>query len=130
MAFPMRWHTSLTVLSVIVYFLVSAGLVVWLVQVRTWSIENQDNPQARAEWERWRKVAAEPATTEGSVARQVPKSAEPPLLLMMREYFVMSVAAILFFWTALFVPLVLMLRGVISQSGSASQQAGGSTKTA
>lgn len=126
----MRWNTPITILGVVTYLVVSVALVWWLMDVRTWSLENQNNPAARAEWERWREVAAEPATTEGAVERRIPKSAEPPLLLMMREYFVMSVVAVLFFWTALFIPLVLMLRGVIAQSGSASFQADGPTKAA
>ncbi len=124
----MRRENAATLIGVAIYVLVSLLLVGWLFQVRTWSLRNQDTPQARAEWERWRREAAEPATSEGSVERRVPKSAEPPLLLMMREYFVMSIAATLFFWTALFVPLLLMLRGVLAQGRDDSRRPDGSTK--
>jgi hypothetical protein len=126
----MRRETVATLIGGVIYVLVAILLVGWLVQVRTWSLRNQDTPEARAEWQRWRQEAAEPATREGSVERRVPKSAEPPLLLMMREYFAMSIAATLFFWTALFVPLLLMLRGVLAQGRNHPRGSDGSTKAA
>lgn len=111
-----RWLTVLQIAGGLIYLAVAALLIGWLVQVRNWSFENQATPDAQADWQRWREDAARPPTTEGSVARRVPLSSEPPLLVLMREHFVMSVAATLFFWTALFAPLFLMLRGVMRQS--------------
>jgi hypothetical protein len=111
----MRSFRLVTILGVVIYLVVAGLLVAWLTHVRNWSFETQTTSQAQSEWQRWKKDAARPATTEGSVERRVPVSQEPPLLVLMREHFAMSVVATLFFWTALFAPLIWMLRGVLRE---------------
>lgn len=117
-----RWLTIVTAACLLAYLAVAGLLVGWLVQVRQWSLSNQATDAAIADWQQWRDMAAVPPSSEGSVARRVPLSQEPPLLVLMREHFAMSVVATLFFWTALFVPLLLMLRGVLRQALTGSDK--------
>ena len=43
--------------------------------------------QAQAEWDAWREDAKKMAEEPGPVKRRVPKSAEPPALVLMRDHF-------------------------------------------
>jgi hypothetical protein len=70
--------------------------------------------QARSEWEDFRQEMAR-IGKEGPVERRMPKSDEPPALVLMRDYFGVSLAAALIFGTLLYVMLVGAIYGAFSR---------------
>ncbi len=71
-----------------------AGTIFWL---RQSAIADWSSPQSISDWQAWREDVREQQTNRGPVERRIPKSDEPPTLVLMRDYFaVIMVGAILF----------------------------------
>jgi hypothetical protein len=55
------------------------------------------SPKSIADWQAWRKDVSEQQAGPKAVERRVPKSAEPPALVLTRDYFaVLAVGAVVF----------------------------------
>lgn len=73
---------------VAVGFAALLGAVAWgMDYARRSALATYQGPEAKADWEDWRKDAKQQAEGAGPVFRRVPKSTEPPALVMMRDYF-------------------------------------------
>src|SRR5262245_8605742 len=103
-------------LWVAVYLLLMAALVGGLFAVRSNVLSEMSSPAAEAQWQRWKAEAAKEDGTHGPVQRSVPKSNEPPLLLLMRDYFAACIAGLLLPITALYWFIAWLARGVTRQS--------------
>ena len=55
-----------------------------------------------ADWEVWREDVRQQTSNLGPVERKVPKSIEPPALVLMRDYFVVSIVGATFFSSLLY----------------------------
>jgi hypothetical protein len=69
---------------------------------------------AQAEWDEWRKEAAEQSAAGGPVTRKVPKSTEPPALVLMRDHFPACVGAALVAVVGVYGTFILLLRGAMA----------------
>ncbi len=76
----------------ILYVAMLCGVTWGLLYARDVAAPHLDNAAGQKAWDDWRHDAAEQATGKGPVSRRVPKSAEPPLVLLMRDYFGVCVA--------------------------------------
>lgn len=95
------------------YVLFVALIVGALGQARRWALVELDRPAARAEWERWRtEEEARAAESEAPVVRRVPKSAEPPILVILRDNFVGVVASCVLMGSFLYAFFAIVGRGV------------------
>jgi len=103
-----------------------AGYVVWisvllavLFQARQYTLTHLASDEARAEWQKFKQAAREQSgadgPVDGPVLHKVPKSDEPPQLILMRDYFGMCIAGTLLFGSALFVVLMIALRGAVAK---------------
>jgi hypothetical protein len=86
------------------------GIIASLLVARQWAISSFGSEEARGQWQQWRTdVANQP---QGSVARQVPKSEEPPALVLLTDYFLTCTAISVVLSTALYFTFVFILRGM------------------
>jgi len=69
--------------------------------------------EAQAEWDAWRAGAAQLAESSGPVKRRVPKSAEPPALVLMRDHFAVCLGGAIVLSTILFGTFTLLFRGAM-----------------
>lgn len=69
--------------------------------------------EAQSDWNRFRDDMAR-LSKEGPVERRRPKSPEPPALVLMRDYFGVSLAAAAVFGSLLFVMLMGAVRGALT----------------
>ncbi len=93
-----------------VAYLAFLALVIWgCFAARQSALATFGTPAAQAEWDAWRAAAAEQAES-GPVRRKVPKSTEPPALVLMRDYFGVVLSAAVVFGSVLFALLALFLR--------------------
>ncbi len=101
-------------LAIYVVLLVSISLAV--LHFRDSMLADQDTQ--RRDWQQWREAAAKQDGRSGPVAREIPHSDEPPMLVLMRDNFpVIFVASILF--PALILGFFLMVaRAVFVQSAA------------
>jgi hypothetical protein len=101
-------------LAWLVAYLVTTGAIVWAVYaLRARAMETLATPEARADWEEWRRAAAEQSEA-GPVQRKVPASPEPPGLVLMRDHFGVMLAAAIIFGSVLFAIFMILIRGAFS----------------
>jgi hypothetical protein len=91
-----------------------------LFQARSYTIENLSDDASRANWLSFKQDARPKSgidgPVEGPVQRRVPKPNEPPQLLLLRDYFGTCLAGTLIFGSALFIMIMIALRGVFAKS--------------
>ena len=100
------------ILAAIAYVAWIAAILSLAFGARRSVLDTLATPQAQAEWDHWR-AAAKDLNEHGPVQRRVPKSVEPPALVLMRDYFGTVLAAGGLFGTLLFAAVALPLRGVV-----------------
>jgi len=65
--------------------------------VRAWAIDEMASPRGRQQWNAWREAVRKQAGGHGPVQRRVPSSDEPPVVLLLRDHFAQSTAAVTIF---------------------------------
>lgn len=98
------------------YVLMLAAVVGGLFALRANIVSEMSTPAAEADWKRWKVEAAKENGATGPVQRTVPKSNEPPLLILMRDYFPASLVGLLLPLTALYWFIAWLVHGVARQS--------------
>ena len=94
-------------------YLAMVTLIVWgLFNYRSGAIETYGTDRASAQWQDWRQ-AAEKLGNEGPVARRVPKSGEPPALVLMRDHFSACLGISILLSSCLFGWMMICVRGVL-----------------
>ncbi|QDU29883.1 hypothetical protein ETAA8_49990 [Anatilimnocola aggregata] len=90
--------------------IVSAGLVYGRAQ----ALHVYGDQNAQTEWDAWREDAKDLAKGIGPVTRRVPKSAEPPALKLMRDYFAVCLGLALLLSSVLFLTSLAFVRGAFT----------------
>lgn len=98
-------------------YVVVLGLVVFAtIRARKAALEELSAPRARAEWNQWREdVQTEDVEAAGGVTRRTPESAEPPWLVLMRDYFGVCLTAAVVFSSLLFAVIIFFAAAVRQQ---------------
>ena len=110
---PRRHRLDRVTVAWIVAWLTLIALVVAVMcQLRSHLVASLDTPEARADWDAWRKAADEQSHT-GPVRRAKTQSPEPPTLVLLRDYFGTMLAAALVFSSLLFATAMIAVRGAL-----------------
>jgi hypothetical protein len=94
---------------------VTVGMAIW----RQNTLADMATPEAQSAWNDWRNKAAEQSGTAGPVQRTIPKSPQPPALILMRDYFVACLIGVIVPLSALYAFIAWVACGVMRQSGTA-----------
>jgi hypothetical protein len=105
-----RWYWC----SAAIYLILLVGLVWGLISARRWALTELSTAQSTAEWEAWRADVRAEQDQPSSVRRAVPKSAEPPALVLMRDYFGVSITGAILFSSVLFWICAWLLHGMLT----------------
>lgn len=97
------------------YLTVMAAISAGLAYGRWQALATYGTPEAKTQWEDWRKDAAKMAQGPGPVKRRAPKSPEPPALVLMRDHFAACLVLALLLSTVLFGTFMFFLRGALAQ---------------
>ena len=100
-------------IDVLAYVSVVAAVVAALAYARQQALRTYGTEQAQGEWDEWRDQATEQAQGQGPVTRRAPKSAEPPALVLMRDYFAVCLVIAVTLTSVLFVTFVGLVRGAL-----------------
>jgi hypothetical protein len=93
------------------------GAVVWsLLAARQWALANLSTADAVSDWQTWRDDVKQEQAEPGPIARRVPKSDEPPGLVLMRDYFVVCLVGALVFTALLYWVLAWFVTGMLKSS--------------
>jgi hypothetical protein len=74
--------------------------------------------EAQAQWDTWRADAKKMAEAPHPVKRRIPGSAEPPALVLMRDYFAICLGGALVLSTVLFGTFMILVRGAFTPTSS------------
>jgi len=97
-----RWFGHWLWLWAVGYAALVGGVVWAMFAARDAAITSLSTPEAVADWERWRADVAADRDRPAPVARRVPKSTEPPAVVLMRDNFGVLLAGAVFFSSLLF----------------------------
>ena len=89
---------------------------------RAWARSVYGSREAQAQWQKWRAGAAK-LSSEGPVQRRVPKSDQPPALVLATTYFGICLAIVLVLTTVLFATAAFFVHGVWQSPGVARNEA-------
>ena len=103
--------TRANVIWLCLYVALMAALAGGLHWVRNGFSERYQGAQAQEDWDTWRTEAARQRDGGGPVKRRKPKSAQPPILVLMDEHFAVCVTASMVLGSALFLTTMFFLRG-------------------
>jgi hypothetical protein len=70
-------------------------------------------PRSVEQWQEWREDVRQQQTKPGPVHRRVPKSFEPPALVLMRDYFGVSLFGAIMFTTVLYWVIAWFVTGML-----------------
>jgi hypothetical protein len=100
------------IVAVLLYVVWITTIVTLAFHARRAALDTLSTPEAKAQWDEWR-AAAKSLNEHGPVQRRVPKSDEPPALVLMRDYFGIVLTAGALFGSLLFAAMAWPLRGVL-----------------
>jgi hypothetical protein len=93
------------------------GVVLWsMFAARDRAIARLSSPDSLAHWQAWREDVRQQQAAPGPVQRRVPKSSEPPALVLMRDYFGVALLGAAVFSTALYWVIAWFATGMIARS--------------
>lgn len=108
---------------IIGYTLILMAVSVTMFKMRSWAIHQLATPQAVADWQTWRDDVQQLQHPPGPVQRRVPKSGEPPALVMLRDHFFVSIAGAVLFSSMLYWVFALFVIGALKGEPSSPPQA-------
>lgn len=109
----MRWFMARGWLRWFVGYVALLLATVWgLTRVREWTLRELSTPAANQSWQDWKQAESQrQAQTDEPVRRRIPRSGEPPALILMRESFPVIVVTCGAMATFLYGFLVVLVRG-------------------
>ena len=107
----------------LLYLAMLAGIYGALSNYRQYAMEQYGTDSAEQEWQTWREAAAD-LSDDGPVNRRVPKSTEPPALVLMRDHFAACLGVSLLLSSCLFVWFMFTARGVMKPVDLPGEQTG------
>jgi hypothetical protein len=99
---------------VLAYLLLMAIVTCGVFYARHQALTTYGTDEAQAQWDEWRQSAKKMAELPSPVQRRIPKSQEPPALVLMRDHFAVCLALALVLSTILFATFMFFLRGALS----------------
>jgi hypothetical protein len=106
---PRKWLW----LCVACYFLLLTTVVFSLFDARKSALQRLSNDKTVSDWQLYREDVRQHQSNGAVVERRVPKSAEPPALVLLRDYFAVTLGGAVLFSTVLFWVMAWLLLGAM-----------------
>ncbi len=95
------------------YVALMGAVVGAMISERQNVLTESSTPTSLADWQAWRADVQQQQTNPGPVERRVPKSNEPPALVLMRDYFAVSIVGATFFTSLLYWIVAWFITGAL-----------------
>ena len=105
-------------IAIVGYILLIATVIAGMFAWRRDVLADMATPEAQTEWNDWRTKAAEQDGKHAPVQLTVSKSPQPPVLVLMRDYFPACVIGLLVPLSALYGFIAWLICGVLRQSNA------------
>lgn len=96
------------------YLMLLGAIVGSLFFARKWALAEMATPDSVGNWQAWRDDVEQQSEHPGPVQRRVPKSVEPPALVLMRDYFGISLGGAVLFSSLLYWIIVWFAIGAMA----------------
>src|SRR3954451_2862668 len=96
------------------YVVLVAAVVGTMFWIRQWAVPDLSSPKSISQWQVWREDVREQQANRGPVERRVPKSDEPPALVLMRDYFTVLMFGAILFSSMLYWIMAWFVTGIFS----------------
>jgi hypothetical protein len=96
-----------------VYALLTLAVGWSLLLARNWALAELATPSSMEQWQEWRDDVRVQQAEPGPVQRRVPKSNEPPALVLMRDYFGVSIIGAVLFTSVLYWVIAWFIMGML-----------------
>jgi hypothetical protein len=116
---PTSQSTTYFALAIVGYILLVTAVIVGMFAWRRDVLADMATPEAQTEWNDWRTKAVEQDGKHSPVQLTVSKSPQPPVLVLMRDYFPACVIGLLVPLSALYGFIAWLVCGVLRQSNVA-----------
>jgi hypothetical protein len=97
-----------------IYLLLASAVIGGMFWVRQSVFATYSSPESIADWRRWKSDVEHQQTNPGPVQRRIPKSDEPPALVLMRDYFAVSLSGALIFASLLYWVIAWLITGALT----------------
>jgi hypothetical protein len=114
---PRRWVW----LCVVCYFLVVAAVVFAMIAARKSALQSLSTEKSVSDWRLFQEDVRQQQSEGPLVERRVPKSDEPPALVLLRDHFAVSLVGAVLFSTVLFWVMAWLVLGATTARSNASQ---------
>jgi hypothetical protein len=101
-------------LDLLIFLTMIAAVIGGLFVARRQAFVVYGDRAAQTEWDAWREDAKELSKGTGPVARRAPKSASPPALVLMRDYFGVCLILSVLLSSVLFATTLAFIRGTFT----------------
>jgi hypothetical protein len=81
---------------------------------KRWALAELSTPASTADWEAWREDIRAQQDRPTPIRRRVPKSAEPPALVLTRDYFAVVMAAAVIFSSLIYWIMAWLVMGALA----------------
>jgi hypothetical protein len=107
----------------LVVYAVLMSFIVWsLMSARNWALAELATPRSTQQWQEWREDVREQQSDPGPVRRRVPRSMEPPALVLMRDYFGVSLIGAVLFTTVLYWVIAWFVMGMLQPTDGLNRE--------
>ena len=103
------WFTGL----IVGYLVLLSAVIGSMFWERHAVLSELSTAESKADWESWRTDVRQQQTNPGPVERRIPKSDEPPALVLMRDYFTVSMFGATFFTSILYWIMAWFITGAL-----------------
>jgi hypothetical protein len=95
------------------YTALIAAVVGSMLWARQSVLEGLATPESISDWQTWRSDVKQTQTNTGQAERRVPKSDQPPALVLMRDYFGVLMTGAILFTSMLYWVIAWFITGIV-----------------
>lgn len=101
--------------GVIAWALIALAGMYGLHEAKTWATARLADPAEQRSWDAWREEAARQSEGKGPVRRRMPKSAQPPSVVLLRDHYRLCQTAVVLFSGILTFTFCFLVLGAFGQ---------------
>jgi len=118
---PRRFvSTRFLICCLLPYLSLVAGITIGMIYAKSIAIANYGTDHAKQDWQKWREETQRQSIGAGPVQRRPANAEEPPIVLLLGDYFWTSWLAIVSMLSVIFATLAFLAAGAFGKSAADS----------
>ena len=100
------------------YLITMAAIVYGMISLRNKQLDGNHSASTQADWQEWRHEAERQSTGKGPVQRRVPKTLDPPIIILFSGNFAVILIFSLLFGSAFYFILYFFVHGTLTRKAN------------